>query len=248
MALKYIVCGFEDPTLGAVSGFTSVENADQNLLTRMQDVRYVMSYELMKSPEALFDVVTCCPGCLSAYRREYLLKVLDPWLNQMFLGAQATFGDDRSLTNFILRNYRVTYNPFARSTTFVPDTWERYLTQQCRWKKSWLRETLIAGRFMYKKHPVGAVSFYIAAMCSVMSPFIVARAFWLEFTNEHAMLSVYLAGLLLLGLAMGVFVLWRRPHKHWYLVWLLVALQVLVMGPQTYYALATMRKNHWGTR
>lgn len=242
-ALHHIVCGFEDPTLGAVSGYTGVANADKNLLTRMQEIRYLVSFELMKSSESLFSCVTCCPGCLSAYRRTYLMKILDAWMNQTFMGVRATFGDDRSLTNYILRDYRVTYNPLARSTTFVPDNWRWYMNQQCRWKKSWLREAPIVARILLRKNPIAAISFYVSAVCSLFSPLIVFRFFW-----YREMFVPYVEGLLLLTVLTTVFALWKKPTKSWYATWYWIATQLIVMGPQTYWALLTVRKNHWGTR
>lgn len=245
MALRHIVCGFEDPSLGASAGYTAVANAEKNLLTRMQDLRYLVSYELMKAPESVFSCVSCCPGCLSAYRREYLLKILDAWLAQTFMGARATFGDDRSLTNFILRDYRVIYNPHARSTTLVPETWMRYMRQQCRWKKSWLREAPIVGKILLKKHPVAAISFYASSFCSLFSPMM---AVYYLCQKNYSLFFAYLIGLGYLGLLISMFAVWRRPTKHWWISWYWIASQVLLMGPQTYYALVTMRKNHWGTR
>ncbi len=249
-AFRRIVCGFEDPTLGAVSGHTDVENADKNTLTRMQELRYLVSYKLMKASESVFSCVTCCPGCLSAYRRSYLMPILDPWLGQRFLGAQATFGDDRSLTNFILRNYRVIYNETAVSTTLVPATWSHYMRQQVRWKKSWLRETLIAGRFVCRKNPLGALSFYAAALCSTASPWIAYKTLlggiW---GGQTAELSYYIGGFVILGLSQCFYFLWKSPTSpNWLLGVLMMAVQGALMGPQTYYAFLTMRKNHWGTR
>lgn len=244
-ALKHIVCGFEDRTLGASSGYTAVANADVNFLTRMQDVRYLVSYELMKAPESVFGCVSCCPGCLSAYRREYLLKILDEWLGQTFLGARATFGDDRSLTNYILRDHRAIYNPLARSSTLVPDNWKRYMRQQCRWKKSWLREAPIAGRILAGRHPVAAISFYASAACSLLSPYMAFRYVSRYYDGE---LMGYVYGLFFLGVLMALFASWKRPTRHWYITWYWIASQVFLMGPQTYYAMLTMRKNHWGTR
>lgn len=245
MALRHIVCGFEDPTLGAAAGYTAVANADKNLLTRMQDVRYLVSYELMKAPESLFSAVTCCPGCLSAYRKEYLMKILDPWLNQMFMGTRATFGDDRSLTNYILRDYRVIYNPLARASTMVPENWMHYMRQQCRWKKSWLREAPVAGRILATKHPVAALSFYASAVCSLTSPLVVLKYF---FAGRGELMAGYFTGMIMLGGLLSLFALWRRPTKYWYVSWFWLITQIFLMAPQTYYALLTMRKNHWGTR
>ncbi len=247
-ALRRIVQGFEDPTLGAVAGHTEVENAGKNALTGLQEVRYLLSFRMMKASESVFGAVTCCPGCLSAYRKQYVLDVLDPWLHQRFLGAAATFGDDRSLTNLILRKYRVIYNAQAGSSTLVPETWRLYLTQQVRWKKSWLRETLIAGGFMLKKHPVAALSFYSAAICSVVSPLMIFRAAYLGFVEPRTFLSYHALGLILIGFVQGLTFLLLRPRSRWLLSMLMVASQVLVLGPQTYYALLTMRRNHWGTR
>ncbi|MBI3298350.1 MAG: glycosyltransferase [Elusimicrobia bacterium] len=245
MALRQIVRGFEDPGLGAASGFTSAANADKNMLTRMQDLRYLVSYELMKAPESVFGCVSCCPGCLSAYRRAYLLPILDTWLNQTFLGRRATFGDDRSLTNHILRDYRVIYNPLALSTTLVPENWMHYLRQQCRWKKSWVREFPIAGRILLRRHPVAALSFFASAVCSLVSPIMVIRYVW---WGKSDLLQYYLLGMVFFGLLTGLFALWRRPIRYWYLSWVWILTQTVFMGPQTYYAMLTLRRNHWGTR
>lgn len=247
-ALRQIVAGFEDPSLGAVSGFTGVENAEVSVLTRLQELRYLISYDLLKASESLYGCVSCCPGCLSAYRRSYVLEVLDAWLGQTFLGAPATFGDDRSLTNYILRKHRVLYNPNALSTTLVPENWPQFLRQQVRWKKSWLRETLIASGFMWQKAPVAALSFFMAAACSLASPAMVLRAFWLEAAYDDTLFLHYVAGLVLLGLSLCLFVHWRKPRLPWLIGMLLVAYQVVLLGPQTYYAILTMRRNHWGTR
>ncbi len=47
--------------------------------------------------------------------------MLERWEHQRFLGRPATYGDDRSLTNFVLRNWKVRYDELARSAhTIVP--------------------------------------------------------------------------------------------------------------------------------
>ena len=138
-AVRKIVQGFADPEVAAVSGHTDVANAHANMLTRMQDVRYYVAFRVMKAAESVFGAVTCCPGCFSAYRRSSVLSILDRWLHQRFLGVQATFGDDRSLTNFLLRRYKVIYSADAVAVTIVPEHHLKFLKQQLRWKKSWLR-------------------------------------------------------------------------------------------------------------
>ena len=62
-----------------------------------------------KAAESVFSAVTCCSGCFSAYRREAILPHLEWWESQTFLGVESTFGDDRSLTNCVLRDWKVRY-------------------------------------------------------------------------------------------------------------------------------------------
>src|SRR5581483_9147177 len=75
--VRELVKYFVNPKLGAVSGHTDVYNKDQNMLTRMQALRYFVAFKIYKSAESIFGTVTCCPGCCSAYRREYILPIID---------------------------------------------------------------------------------------------------------------------------------------------------------------------------
>lgn len=170
--VKHLTKYFADPEVGAVSGHTDVYNRNVNLLTQMQDVRYYIAFRVYKAAESVFGNVTCCPGCCSAYRRSYLLEFIDEWLGQTFLGERCTFGDDRSLTNFIIRKYRAVYSPEARAKTVVPDTFRQYLRQQQRWKKSWIRETFIASAFMWRRNIFAALSFYAYVFLALVSPIV----------------------------------------------------------------------------
>jgi hyaluronan synthase len=137
---RELVAYFADARVAAVAGHGLVANANTNILTKMQDVRYFVAFKAYKAAEALFGAVTCCSGCCSAYRRKYLLDVLEPWLHQRFLGVQCTYGDDRSLTNFLLqRGYIALFAPAAKAYTLVPDTFRKFMRQQLRWKKSCVR-------------------------------------------------------------------------------------------------------------
>ena len=152
-AVKTIVEYFGDPKVGAVAGHTDVANAGRNVLTRMQAMQYYIAFRIYKSAEALFGSVMCCSGCFSAYRRDAVAPVLDDWLGQTFLGQPSTFGDDRSLTNFVLHRWRVLYAPDAQAYTNVPEHLKQFLRQQLRWKKSWLREIPRAARAVATQEP-----------------------------------------------------------------------------------------------
>ena len=120
-----LVQGFADPKVGAVCGHADVLNLRDTWLTRMQAVRYFVAFKVVKAAESVFSAVTCCSGCFSAYRRAGDLPRLEWWENQTFLGVESTFGDDRSLTNCVLRDWqRALRSRSAVSHTIVPATFQ----------------------------------------------------------------------------------------------------------------------------
>jgi hyaluronan synthase len=247
-AIRKIVQGFVDSEVGAVCGHANVENARTNLLTKMQEVRYFVAFRVVKAAESLFSTVSCCSGCLAAYRRSYVMAILDHWLNQRFLGVETTFGDDRSLTNFMLRRYRVIYHSEAVCTTIVPETYMTFFRQQLRWKKSWLRESLLASRFMWRRHPFAAFLFYLGVTFPICAPLIVANALVLPLAGYGDVSTIYVYGVMVMATMYGLVYLARYRDGIWIYGVLFAVFYMLILVWQTYYALCTVRKNHWGTR
>lgn len=246
--VRHLVKYFADPEVGAVSGHTDVYNRDTNLLTQMQAIRYYIAFKVYKAAESVFGNVTCCPGCCSAYRKAYLDEFLDAWLNQKFLGDQCTFGDDRSLTNFIIKKYRAVYSAEAKAHTVVPENFRKYMRQQQRWKKSWIRETFIASTFMWRKNPLAAFSFYSYVFLAFASPFIFFRAmFWHPITEETWPL-VYIFGLLLMLLLHGLFYRIEVGPRAWALAILNFWINSVILMWQLPWAAITIKDSRWGTR
>lgn len=248
-ATRLIVDHFlADARVGAVSGNSLVHNAHKNILTRMQSARYGTSFDVFKAAESVFGAVTCCPGCFSAYRREAILKVLDKWRRQTFLGTRSTFGDDRSLTNFILRDWKVVYCRAAKATTIVPQTYRQFFKQQLRWKKSWIREGVNSASFMWKRNPIASLSFYANLLIPVISPFMAFRAlFWRGFFVGSVPV-LYLVGLLSMSLLFGLFYYFISTNRYWWYVLGFSLMYAFVMIWQMPYALIRLRDTRWGTR
>jgi hyaluronan synthase len=245
-----IVQGFADPRVAAVAGHTEVANVTENGLTKMQQARYYVAFRVIKAAESLFGTVTCCPGCFSAYRRSCVMEVLQPWLNQHFLGIQATFGDDRSLTNYLLRKYRVIYSADAIATTIVPERHKQFLKQQLRWKKSWFRETLIAATFMWKKHPFAAIAFYAQLLFPIIAPILILRiCLWLPIAQgDFVSPLVYLLGTVMIGLMFSGYYLFWKNDRYWIYGLYFTFYYLIFLVWQMPYAIATQRDNRWGTR
>jgi hyaluronan synthase len=243
-----IVQPFVNPNIGAVSGHILAFEEDDNFISKMEAARYYVAHRIMKAAESVFGVVTCCPGAFAAYRRSAVLRVLEPWLHQTFLGTRATFGDDRSLTNYMLRTHEVIYHSGARCGTYVPRTWRQFFKQQLRWKKSWSRETTIAMRLMYKKHPIAAVSYYLSILLTVFSPLMAIRALVVLPLMGSVHCWPYLAGLFLMYSFLCLLYCYHTRAKTWYYGLAFAALYLGFLCFQNYYAMFTVRQNQWGTR
>jgi hyaluronan synthase len=247
-ALQRLAQGFADPRVGAIAAHGFVANSQENWLTGMQAVQYYLAFRVLKAAESVFGSVTCCSGCCSAYRRSAVMEVLPEWRSQTFLGRPATFGDDRSLTNYMLRHHRVIYDSSAHVHTLVPSSLRQFLRQQLRWKKSWLRETLMAARFMWKGNPLMVLSFYAGLAFPIIAPLVVARALlYLPLFAGHLNL-IYLGGLFLMSLLYSAYYLARRGERLWLHGLLLCVFWTVLLTWQLPWAIATSWNNRWGTR
>jgi hyaluronan synthase len=247
-AIRNLVQPFKDTKMGGVSGRTDVANTYTNALTKMQAVRYFIAFRIMKAAESYFDAVTCLSGPLSCYRKDLVIKYMDAWLNQRFLGEKATFGDDRSMTNFILRENRTGYQDTAICNTIVPNTHRIFLKQQMRWKRSWLRESLIAAGFMWKKEPFMALSFYMGLLVPLLAPLIVLyNLIYIPIAHRVFPLT-FIIGIALMALLMSMAQLLLRKSSTWVFgLWFCLYYEAVLLW-QMPIAWVTFWKTTWGTR
>jgi hyaluronan synthase len=253
-ALDKLVQGFADPSVGGVSGHCDVENADANLLTRMQDVRYFFSYKIMKAAESVSGVVSCLPGCFSAYRRVCVLNVLDEWINSKVMGVSGNFADDRSLTNLILRDYKIIYDSRALATTLAPEDWATYIRQQARWSRSYLREVVKVSRWIWRKPPGAALAWCALMWLPLIEPVVLMAALVavpvLTYINEGIVeLPIsYLTGLAAITGVWTLDYFARTGRKGWWTGFLYTLTYMAFFCWQVYWALLTLTTKKWGTR
>lgn len=247
-AIRNLVQPFKDPKMGGVSGRTDVANTYTNVLTKMQSVRYYIAFRIMKAAEAYFDAVTCLSGPLSCYKKQIILDNMDAWLNQTFLGQKATFGDDRAMTNFVLKNHRTSYQDTAVCSTIVPNKYKVFLKQQMRWKRSWLRESIIAGKFMVKKEPFMAVFFYMGVIVPIAAPIVVTYNLIYVPIIHGVFPTTFLVGILMMALLMSFAQMFLRKSTTWIFGMLFCIYYEAVLLWQMPIAWVTFWKSTWGTR
>jgi hyaluronan synthase len=180
-ALLAAVGPFRDARIGAVAGKVAVQNRADGLIPRMLHVRFVLSFDFLRSAQSMFRTVYCCPGALSAYRMTVVRAVLEPWERQTFLGAPCTYGEDRALTNLILeQGYDAVYQRTAVVHTVVPVTYSKLCRMFLRWDRSYIREELRFARVVWKRPPLWrALALYESTITNLRFPVAyVSIALW----------------------------------------------------------------------
>ncbi|WP_334073061.1 MULTISPECIES: glycosyltransferase [Paenibacillus] len=247
-AIRHLVQPFQDPNMGGVAGRTDVENKYTNTVTKLQTVRYYIAFRIMKAAESWFDSVTCLSGPLSCYRKDLIQQHAEAWLNQKFLGQPATFGDDRSMTNFILKTHRTAYQDSAICSTIVPSKMDVFLKQQMRWKRSWLRESLRAATFIWRKEPFMALFFYIGLIVPIAAPVVVLYNLVYVPAVYRVFPTTFLLGLLMMALLMSLAHLMFRKSRLWVFGFVFCVFYEFILLWQMPVAWVTFWKSTWGTR
>jgi hyaluronan synthase len=248
-AIRKIQRSFSDPAIGAVTGDVRVANRHVNLLTRLIGYRYWMAFHQERAAQSLFGVMMCCSGPFSAFRGDLVRRLKERYVNQRFLGGRCSFGDDRHLTNLVLREgYRAVFDEEAEARTHVPTNLRSYLCQQVRWNKSFYREALWTARFAHRRNPYLALEllFQLALPFMLMAA-VVSVAYRSAFVDVDYLWTwgLVVAGIAVLRSTYGLL----RTKELGFLMFLFYGfIHLVLLVPTRLYALATLGRGHWGTR
>lgn len=135
---------------GAVAGNVRVLNNQKAMLPKMLNVSFVMSFEFVRSAESMLGSVLCTPGALAAYRSTAIFECLPTWINQSFMGKTSDIGEDRALTNMILKQGKqVLFQRNAHVLTNVPENYRGLYKMFIRWARSNVREDLEMSKYVF---------------------------------------------------------------------------------------------------
>ncbi len=156
--LKNLVSPFVvNEKCGAVAGNIRVLNNEKALLPKMLNVSFVLSFEFMRSAESTLESVLCTPGALAAYRRTSVFECLPNWINQTFMGKASDIGEDRAMTNMILKQGKhVLFQRNAYAYTNVPERYKGLYKMFIRWGRSNVRENIAMSKYVFTNFREGS--------------------------------------------------------------------------------------------
>lgn len=246
-ALVELIKPFNDLKVGATTGNVRAFNREYNFLTKMIDARYMNAFTFEREALSSFGVVTCCSGALSAYRKDIILKLKEQYISQEFLGSKCTYGDDRHLTNLILKQgLRVKYVKEAIVYTYVPSTLKNFLKQQLRWKKSFIRESLVTLSYSFKKNKLLFFETFYTFIIPIIS--LIARiVLILAVIMQPVLVILVVISISIIALIRNMLLFFEEGRRTWYSIPYAFLHEIAVYWLY-WIALFSLWNTKWGTR
>lgn len=242
---------FADPRVGGATTAQTIHRPR----TVMQLLSNWLEHARLNSSMAaasLFRQVACLPGRAYAVRKRLVEPHLDELVGETFLGRPCIAGDDRYITNLVLRQgYGAVLVPSARVTTLAPAGFLQTSRMWLRWGRSSQRYT-IQSPWLFR-YPFAAFVYWGDILVTASTFFIVA-IHWpyqmLTGVSDQPFLEMVFTATLGMMLTMGIRQmphLLRHPRDLLYLpVFVLVATYLQFIR---FYALLTIHQvDRWGTR
>ena len=239
---------------GAVAGNIRVLNNERALLPKMLNVSFVLSFEFVRSAESSLNSVLCTPGALAAYRRTAVFACLEDWINQTFMGQPSDIGEDRAMTNMILKQGKyVLFQRNAYCYTNVPERYKGLYKMFIRWGRSNVRENIQMSKYVFTNFREGSklgtrLLFISQSSKIIMSyPFLV---FMLFFVAMHPILFITstFASILILSSFPVLFYAKRYSFTESFWAYSYSVLYTFGLFWITPYAIATASRRGWLTR
>jgi hyaluronan synthase len=246
---------FEDPSIGGVTPRQAIFHVGSSPVRRLADWIEDLRYHLTVPAQSVFGQVGCLAGRTIAYRREAFEPAVERLVDQTVLGVPLHVGDDRVLTNELLRNgWRTVYQSTALVLTDAPSNWRTFWNQQLRWARSSQRETLLSLRWLWRR-PVALACF----LTDVVTPFALYAVMAVALANAlhggGAGPALPVAPELVLGYlgmvtSIGIRQIphFRRSPRDLSRLPIFVLQLTFLMVPIRIAAFATMLHQGWGTR
>lgn len=253
--LRNLVSPFvKDEQCGAVAGNIRVLNNKKDILPKMLDVSFVLSFEFVRSAESHLNSVLCTPGALAAYRSTAVFECLPQWITQTFMGQASDIGEDRAMTNMILKQGKhVLFQKHAVAYTNVPTQYPGLYKMFIRWGRSNVRENLEMAKYVFTDFrtdsKLGIRLLFISQFSKLLMtyPFVI---FMLYFILVHPLLFLGSTLVTILILSTFSFLFFTNRYKSYQGFWaytysIMYTFSLFWIAP---YAIATANRRGWLTR
>jgi hyaluronan synthase len=244
----------KDPNCGAVAGNVKVLNTSKGLIPKMLDVSFAYNFEFIRSAQSQMKNVLCTPGALAAYRKEAVETCLEDWMNQTFMGIRSDIGEDRAMTNMILKQgYDVLFQQNAVVYTKIPEKYSGLRKMFTRWERSNVRENVMMSKFAFtnfKSHNKFQARLLLVNQwlgITVAVPMLIVMLFMLSF-HPILFISSTFVSILIFSSVPATFYAIKHNLKSSYWAYTYSIFYAFSLFWITPYALLTAKRKGWLTR
>lgn len=145
--LEEITKPFNDPEIAGVStNHTCIRNGnDGSIISYI--ISSIIEFARGINDRALNGNLIVVDGKCNAWRKDFLLKVRDKFLNEYWMNRKCEIGDDRFLSREALKNgYKTVFSEAAKICTHSQKSIKKFLMQQIRWRRSgtkfWIKDLI----------------------------------------------------------------------------------------------------------
>jgi len=253
--LRNLVSPFvNNRSCGAVAGNVRVLNKEEGLIPKMLHVSFTFSFEFVRSAQSTINTVLCTPGALAAYKREAVLACLDEWVHQKFLGVPSAIGEDRAITNMILKQgYQVKFQKNALVYTSIPENYTTLYKMLLRWERSNIRENIMMSKFAFthfrSENVWSARWLLIMQWVKVIFALpLFATLIFFVFAQPWVFLITSLTGIFVFSAIQMLFYARRYNTSEGFLAFTYSIFYLFALFWIPSYAIVTARKSGWLTR
>lgn len=248
IAIKELLKPFNDPEIMAATGSVRANNQRDNLMTRLIHSRYVNAFEVERAYQSYFGNLLCCSGPFSAYRSEVIIKNIDNYSEQSFLGKNVQFGDDRCLTTYANKLGKTCYQSTAIANTTVPRRIPHFLKQQVRWNKSYFRESFNTIQKI-RKFPVIIITLMELIVNLIFPPLLLFLIlFYLRDLTALTLLLIHYLVMVTINANIWKIINHKKMSLFYLLTPLYNMIHLICLFPIRLLSLMTITATTWGTR
>lgn len=162
---------FADESIGGVTTRQRILEPERSWITRWADWLENSRALYAMPAQSVLGQVGCLPGRTIAFRRSILMRVMDKFMTERFMGVFLEVSDDRTLTNLTLKSgYRTVYQHTSLVYTDAPLRVPKLFKQQLRWARGSQYNTLRMLPWMLGHAPLLAFFFVL----DILLPFLLA--------------------------------------------------------------------------
>ncbi len=184
-ALEELLRPFADESVGGVTTRQRILEPERSWITRWADW-LENSRALYSMPaQSVLGQIGCLPGRTIAFRRSILMRVMDRFMHEKFMGVFLEVSDDRTLTNLTLKEgYRTVYQYTSLVYTDAPLQVKKLFKQQLRWARGSQYNTLRMLPWMLGHAPILAAFFITDIILPFMLFGVIAGWIYRAFTGQ----------------------------------------------------------------